>query len=389
MGLDPNRPQEYPRRVLVCVVGMSPAVVTETLYALAKKEDPAFVPTEVHVVTTTEGARGIRERLLSDGTGAFHRLLAEHLPGLPVTFGGEGIHVVRAGERELGDIVSAADQVAMADTILRVLRRFAADPECAIHASIAGGRKSMSFYMGYAMSLLARPQDRMSHVLVTQPGYEHRDFFYPTLASQPLQTNDGSPLDACNAHAAIELAPVSFVRLGEGGADWLRRSHSSFEDAVAMAQAAVAPQPVVLRLDSRTVECARQCVTLSPTEMAWYAFFARLRHERRDAGGLLPDGAVMLDVGYKDCKGLDPATLDWAFRNCGLATPDLAGQRQPINNKLKPVFSDIRKKLETLGPQARWLEIGGRSTKGDGLYGLFNLPPELITINTRTATGAA
>ena len=77
-------------------------------------------------------------------------------------------------------------QVAMADTMLRVLRRLTADPQCAIHASIAGGRKSMSFYMGYAMSLLARPQDRMSHVLVTQAGYEHPAFFYPTREPQPI-----------------------------------------------------------------------------------------------------------------------------------------------------------------------------------------------------------
>ncbi|WP_157991654.1 hypothetical protein [Caldimonas tepidiphila] len=36
------------RRVLVCVCGMSPAVITETLYVLMH-QDPPFVPDEVHV----------------------------------------------------------------------------------------------------------------------------------------------------------------------------------------------------------------------------------------------------------------------------------------------------------------------------------------------------
>jgi CRISPR-associated protein (TIGR02584 family) len=34
--------------------------------------------------------------------------------------------------------------------------------------SIAGGRKTMGFYAGYALSLYGRAQDRMSHVLVEE-----------------------------------------------------------------------------------------------------------------------------------------------------------------------------------------------------------------------------
>ena len=42
------------RRILMCVSGMSPAVVTETLYALLTQDEP-FVPDEVHVITTHKG----------------------------------------------------------------------------------------------------------------------------------------------------------------------------------------------------------------------------------------------------------------------------------------------------------------------------------------------
>ena len=63
-GPDPANPASYPRRVLVCVVGLTPQVVTETLYALAVQESLPFVPNEVHIVTTSEGAKPIRDTLL-------------------------------------------------------------------------------------------------------------------------------------------------------------------------------------------------------------------------------------------------------------------------------------------------------------------------------------
>jgi CRISPR-associated protein (TIGR02584 family) len=50
-------PQDYQRRVLVCVTGLSPQVVTETVYALAHQAEP-WIPTEVHVLTTAPVAVG-------------------------------------------------------------------------------------------------------------------------------------------------------------------------------------------------------------------------------------------------------------------------------------------------------------------------------------------
>ena len=40
-------PAAYPRRILLAVTGLSPQIVTETLYALAVKGNPAWVPTEI------------------------------------------------------------------------------------------------------------------------------------------------------------------------------------------------------------------------------------------------------------------------------------------------------------------------------------------------------
>lgn len=48
--------ESYQRRILLAVTGLSPQVVTETLYALCVVQKPNFIPTEIHILTTTEGA---------------------------------------------------------------------------------------------------------------------------------------------------------------------------------------------------------------------------------------------------------------------------------------------------------------------------------------------
>ncbi len=52
-----QQPHQFPRRLLVAVTGLSPQIVTETLYALAVAPPAsAFVPTEIHLITTRSGA---------------------------------------------------------------------------------------------------------------------------------------------------------------------------------------------------------------------------------------------------------------------------------------------------------------------------------------------
>ena len=49
--------------ILLAVAGMTPQVITETLYAILKEEPERF-PKEIYVITTTEGDEKIRNNLL-------------------------------------------------------------------------------------------------------------------------------------------------------------------------------------------------------------------------------------------------------------------------------------------------------------------------------------
>lgn len=165
----PESPESYPRRILLAVTGLSPQVVTETLYVLAVQAKPAFVPTEIHLITTRQGAEHARLNLLSRQIGWFHRLRADY--ALPeIAFHAKCIHVIPdAAGGELDDIRTPADNARAADFVTERVRALTSDPDCTLHVSIAGGRKTMGYYLGYALSLFGRGQDRLSHVLVSAP----------------------------------------------------------------------------------------------------------------------------------------------------------------------------------------------------------------------------
>ena len=273
MTIDPTQPQTYPRRILVVVTGMSPQVVTETTYALAVRE-PAWVPTEIRLVTTRMGAE-IARRSLLNGAGWFHRLRRDYeLP--PIDFNAERIHTLSGSDGEpLDDIQTPADNTAAADTITQLLCDLTEDDASALHVSIAGGRKTMGFYLGYALSLYGRRQDRLSHVLVNPPYESLPEFFYPTPTETIVKTRDGCLVDARDAD--VSLAEIPFVRLREGPPKDLQEGKISFHDAVEAAQRAIGPLELVIDLQGERVRASGRVFHLPPLQLAFLAWLARRR----------------------------------------------------------------------------------------------------------------
>ena len=268
-----QNPASFQRRILVAVTGLSPQIVTETLYALAVEQKPAFVPTEIHLITTGEGANRARLSLLSNEPGAFHAL--RHDYSLPeIDFSEKNIHVLTGSDgRTLTDISDEAENLAAADLITALVREFSADPESALHVSLAGGRKTMGFFLGYALTLLGRPQDRLSHVLISAPFESSWKFFYPTPHSEVIELAGGGLADA--SKAKVMLADIPFVSLRHGLPENLLQGRSSYSETVAAAQRAHAPASLVLEPEKRRIIAAGQSIELSPTLMALLTLFAR------------------------------------------------------------------------------------------------------------------
>jgi CRISPR-associated protein (TIGR02584 family) len=301
----------------------------------------------VHLITTRDGAQRAELSLLSDDLGWFQRLCKDF--GLEnIAFTRKNIHIMRdANERAMDDIRSVGDNRAAADFITARVREFSADPTCALHVSIAGGRKTMGFYLGYALSLYGRPQDRLSHVLVSEPFENSIEFFYPTPYSRVLQTRDGKLADT--AMAEVTLAEIPFVSLRHGLPAKLLSGHASFSEAVAAVQATLAPASLTLDMAGRCIWAAGQRVDLPPAELALLAVFARQT---------LSDGAALM----APTKGVPDAA--WAkrflreYRSITGTMDEIEATGRALKNGMDgEYFSQRKSKLErriksALGPTA-------------------------------------
>ena len=191
---------------LLAVTGMTPQVITETLYGLHRQRTPW--PSRLHIITTQVGEGVLEKSLFADQKLA---ALCDELAMPHYRRDQVQIDVVPDARGEpVDDARTLADHEALADFIMQTVRELTADANTHLHASIAGGRKTMTFYLGYAMSLFGRPDDRMSHVLVSE-GYEnHPEFFFPTRDSQWITDRHGDKWDT--AKADVSLADIPFIR---------------------------------------------------------------------------------------------------------------------------------------------------------------------------------
>lgn len=272
------------KHTLLATTGASPQVVTETLYAIHQANQ--LWPDDIYLITTSFGKGKAIKGLIEDGH--LQRLCEELNRPMPAF---DAMHVLvtpGADGTEVEDARSLADHEALANFIMTQVRDRTSKPDASLHASLAGGRKTMTFYIGYAMSLFGRVQDTLSHVLVSD-GYEGpNDFYFPTQQSRPVLyvggPKDGqavcdaqrTPLDAKNA--SITLAMIPFVRLRDGLPEALHNGTVSFIDTVIAIQKSFEPARLEIfreLVDKKPiVKCGDQRIKLPPLQLAWIVWWA-------------------------------------------------------------------------------------------------------------------
>ena len=231
------------RKILLSVTGMSPAVVTETLYALVTEK--GFIPTEIQVITTEQGKNKLLEALLGIEGGRKERkgALQEFIEDYGEKYGFSSIHfdescihiITDECGQNLPDIRTPKENEHAANSIVQLVGNLCQDEEMKLHVSIAGGRKTMGFFMGYALSLYGREQDSLSHVLVDSQYESLASFYYPKPYPHLINKNDGTQIDAKDGK--VMLAEIPWVRLGLGVPEDLKQQTISYSDSVKNAQA--------------------------------------------------------------------------------------------------------------------------------------------------------
>ena len=225
-----NGPQRFPlgrqQVVLLAVTGMTPAVLTETVWALAHAK-PAVIPDRVVVLTTTRGKQHMDCELFTpsapgkdDLWQTLRRQILGPQQGNDCRLNLDPLRLIstpnpRTGRSDaLEDFRTSADNSVMADFLLEQVRGFVETPGVELIISIAGGRKTLGALLYACMSLLGRETDRLTHVLVNEPfdssGLSPR-FYFPEQPVQRLASPDGKTVIA--KQARIDLGDIPFVPL--------------------------------------------------------------------------------------------------------------------------------------------------------------------------------
>jgi len=157
---------------LIALLGRHPKVLTETLYALCVRRGVPI--TSLLAICTSKAKQRIIDSLLHPVSGQFFRLCREYPECFDgIHFSAECIRVAREGEGEIADISSSHQSQAYLDLIMAIVAELTSQDDTCVHGVVGGGRRTMSVHLAMVMQLLARPQDRLYHVLLTPPEAEN------------------------------------------------------------------------------------------------------------------------------------------------------------------------------------------------------------------------
>jgi CRISPR-associated protein (TIGR02584 family) len=359
---DSHAVDSEPDVVLLAVTGMSPAILTETIWALATLPEPVL-PTRIQVITTAEGRRQL-ERLFVpvpelEGLSPWEALrrslahLGHRLEGR-LRFGltGSDVQVITDTDpttgisRELTDLRSASDNLAAADTLLEIVRGLTSNPDVRVIGSLAGGRKTMGALLYACFTLAAREQDQLTHVLVSEPFETLPGFWFPAQPGPALTTRTGTKHPPSEAH--IELAQIAFVPLRNLFQRELGRPVGSFARLVDSCRQHVreqSSQSLRLTIDSQrpSIEVNLQRIDPAPREHLLLLFLAtRAKRNDPDLGAFTLAPEPLAEFQKELRRDADPRNLgDWRHSAC---TSDSLDEQD-----IRRALSSLRKRLRDCG----------------------------------------
>ena len=413
------------KTVLIATLGGSLQVVTETLWALMNPERTATprppeakrIPGRIHMIAT--GFVADRESEIRDRIAGLYE--SEGYP--PPNRENVVFDVVENDSGgPLNDIRTADENGFFARHIAKVVRGYAHDPNLRIHLSLAGGRKTMSSYALSAAMFFGRPQDEISHVLVSPPQLEsHPDFWWPGQPARYVvrRTNNAegavveTRIPTANRSASIDLVSVPFVPLSPFLPDGKMeeatdptlvvrriRSYTSY----------LSTKQLVVDFEGRTLLIGEEIVTLTEKEFALYALLALAR--TGDWSGAGPDGVGEEHSGwiarsdYLKNTGRPARTLvaiweavrpreneerDTFVRDL-LMPPDKRGADDPLASGFSKLSSALERKIANpylIGEVRPGHESGKRSENRRGLVlpreriNMRNVPHAIKTVLSR------
>ena len=284
------------KNILLAVTGLSPQIITETLYALNQMNRAIHA---IHIVTTRTGKDCLLAQLLDAGRGPYYRYLNEYgVSEKGIDFGPGNIHVVRdALGGEIEDITDESDNARLLAKCMELAFHLTRDPETAVFFSIAGGRKTMGACLTLAAQMYGRPQDRLYHVLVSPDFESCRGFFYPPKKPKPIELRNsrGETYYKSTGYARVNLFHMPFFSIrSQLSPDVLDQPRNPATLMLSLIRKA--PERLVVNLNEGKILFRGAELDLMPVRMALYAFFALRKKDCPE-----PE---------RSCKGCDRCFID-------------------------------------------------------------------------------
>lgn len=262
------------RETFIFIAGATPQVITETIYALAMMTPPVH-PDEIYIITTKTGEKMIEDALIK--SDVMKNLTEEYnLPSFSLKETSFVLPVDSSGN-PLNDIRNESENEAIGNLITSFIKEKSSNMATRLHCSIAGGRKTMSFYLGSAMQLFGRQWDKLYHVLVTPEFESNPEFFYKPKKDKVIKAN-GKSLNTKDAE--ITLAELPFIRLRNK----LSLEGSGFRELVDEGQkeidiAMVLPE-LKVKLSEGMVSIGQKTIKLTPVQLMIYTAYLKQKLNR-------------------------------------------------------------------------------------------------------------
>lgn len=327
------------KKILICVSGLTPQIVTETLFCLAVKEKIQI--DEIYVLTTKRGRDvilGIDEHPTTPKIALSKEIknLCKDYKIKKPKFEENDTHIIVAKEEsiELSDIRTDKDNILFPNKVCEFIRDKSSNPNTTLFCSITGGRKSMSVHIANTLSIFAREQDKLLHVL-TKEEHEFKGFY-------PRNKKEAEDL---------ELSEIPFVRLRSILSADMKSSELlkfNFDEIVRFTQKQLkllAPSNfLTLDIMRREFRYGNDKISLEPLEFLFYYYFVDSKF----------NGAANISV-HQFISDETKDKFKFYFNkyypksyyikgkkwyNKGFSKEDFRSKRSTINNKIKTLIED-------------------------------------------------
>ncbi|MCS7054489.1 MAG: CRISPR-associated ring nuclease Csm6 [Ignavibacterium sp.] len=326
------------KNILICVSGLTPQIVTETLFCLSYKEKISI--DEIYILTTKRGRDVILGRDKHPSTpktalkDEIQNLCKKYKLKEPL-FEENDTHIIVAKEEsiELPDIRSDKDNILFPNKICELLREKTSEPNNVIYCSITGGRKSMSVHLANALSIFARENDRLVHVL-TKEEHEFKGFYPQT----KKEIND------------LELANLPFVRLRPILSAEIKRPDlltSNFDEIVNFTQkqlkALTPSNKMILDIERRELRFGNYNIELEPLEFLFYYFFVDSKEKGRNnisVQEFISDETKNKFIEYFNLYFPNRYIEEQKWYKKGFSKEDFRVKRSRVNSKINDLIDD-------------------------------------------------